>query len=158
MGELGSMWTPHHRRVIEWKQTHHQWVGECVDKPPPTWDQTHHLQHIEWESSMASPETRTPFCFFPFVFLRCSLWLKALKGRGGSSQSWITESKICGQTPSIYVLRPRPTTAPTHMCKLVDTFYNGQYVTQAWNFMLTQQNGFGTVCWSNKVITNERRM
>jgi len=42
-------------------------VGECIAKPPPTGDQTHHLQHIEWESSMASLETRTPSCSFPFA-------------------------------------------------------------------------------------------
>jgi hypothetical protein len=30
MGELGSVWTPHHQWVTKWKQTHHQWAGECV--------------------------------------------------------------------------------------------------------------------------------
>jgi len=38
-------------------------VGECVAKPPTTRDRTPHLQGIEWESYMASPETGTPSRF-----------------------------------------------------------------------------------------------
>jgi len=81
---------------------------------------------------MASLEIGTPSHFFP---LAASLPLALVGGsqgtRGGSSQSQITESKICRHTPIIYVLQPSTTTTPTHMCKLVDTFYNGQFVPQA---------------------------
>jgi len=38
-------------------------MDECVTKPAPTRDQTHHLQHIEWENYVASPETGTPSHF-----------------------------------------------------------------------------------------------
>jgi len=67
MGELRFVWTPHHQRVTGWKQIHHQWVSECVAKPFPTMDRTHHLQHIKWESSVASPETGRLSRSFPFM-------------------------------------------------------------------------------------------
>jgi len=82
-------------------------VGECVAKPPPTRDRTHHLQHIEWESSMASPETGTTSRYFPLPASPLfTLAGKSQETRGGSSQSQITESNICGQTP-IILLRCR---------------------------------------------------
>jgi len=42
-------------------------VGECVAKPPPTGDRTHHLQHIEWESYVASLEIGKPSHSFSLV-------------------------------------------------------------------------------------------
>jgi len=152
MGESRSMWTPHHRWVTGWEQTHHQWMGECVAKSPPTGDQIHHLQCIEWESSVASPEIGTPSHSFPLTTSSPLALARGSQGiggggGGGSNQSWITESKICGKTPIIYVLWPNKTTMPTHMCKLVDTFYHDQFVVQAWNFMLPQQIGFGPEFW-----------
>jgi hypothetical protein len=78
----------------ESKFTTDEWVG-CVAKPFPTWDRTHHLQHIKWDNFVASLETGTPSHSFP---LAVSLLLALV---GGSSQSRIIESKICGQTPII---------------------------------------------------------
>jgi hypothetical protein len=105
MGESGSMWTPYHRRVTGWDQTHHRWRGECEAKPPPTGDRTHHLQCIEWESSVASPETGTPSRSFPLAASLPLALVGGSQGRGGgSSQSRITESKICGQTPVILLV------------------------------------------------------
>jgi hypothetical protein len=137
MGESGSVWTPHHQQVTRWKQIHHRWVGECVAKPPPTRDWTHHLQRIKWESYCGITWNRNTILFFStrrFTVAHFGLGLS--RDQGASNQSWIIESKIYGQTPIIYVLRPSTTTTPTHMCKLVDTFYNCQFVVQAWSSSL----------------------
>jgi hypothetical protein len=42
-------------------------VGECVAKPHPIGDRTHHLQRIEWESFVASFKTGTPSLSFPLT-------------------------------------------------------------------------------------------
>ncbi len=75
---------------------------------------------------MSSIEIGTPFRSFPLMASPPLTMVGGFQGtEGGSTQLQITESKICEQTPIIYVLQPNTTTAPTHMCKLVDTLYNG---------------------------------
>jgi hypothetical protein len=92
-----------------------------------------------------------------------SLWLGPLKGLGGR----ITKSKIYGQTPIIYVLQPNTTMTPTHMCKLVDTFYNIQFVAQAWSSSLKLYVAQAKWFWPRilalfaeaiKLCTSERRV
>jgi len=89
------------------------------------------------------------------------------RGQGGSNQSRIIESKFCGQTTIIYVLRPNTTMVPTHMCKLVDTFYSGQFVAQAWSSSLKLYVSLTKWFWPKifayfveaiKLCTNERRV
>jgi hypothetical protein len=127
-GESRSVWTPHHWRVIKWKQTHHWWMGECVAKPPSTRDWIHHHQCIEWESFVTSLETWTPFRSFPLAVSPPLALARGFQGTGGGRG--FNQSKICGQTPIIYVLWPNTTTMPTHICKLVITFYSSQFVAQ----------------------------
>jgi len=59
------------------------------------------FQRIEWESSMTSLKTRTPFLSFLLVTSPPFTLIGALKRLGDSNQSWIIESKICGHTPII---------------------------------------------------------
>jgi len=148
MGELGSMWTPHHRYVIGWKQTHHIWVGECVAKPPPTGDRTHHLQRIEWESSMASPETGTPSRSFPLAISSSLVLVKGFQETGGvpanhkllnqkftnRHQLFMYNNLAQQQCLSICANLWIPSTTANLLLKLE---------VPAWNFMLPQQNGFG---------------
>ncbi len=88
------MWTPHHQQMIRWEQTHHRWVGECVAKPPPTRDRTHHLQRIKWESFVASPEIGTPSCSFPFA---ASLPLALAGGFQGTRKGAPTNHELSNQ-------------------------------------------------------------
>jgi len=72
-------------------------VGECVVKPPPTGDRTHHFQHIEWESSVASLEIGTSSHSFPLVISSPLILVGGSQGtREGSSHSQIIESNIYG--------------------------------------------------------------
>jgi len=60
-------------------------VGECVTKPLPTGDQTHHFQCIKWESYVASPKIGTPSCFFPFVASPSFVLLGGFQGTEGGA-------------------------------------------------------------------------
>ncbi len=69
-------------------------MGECVAKPHSTRDRTHHLQRIEWESSMSSTEIGIPSHFFALVAsppLALVGGSQGTEGGGGSNQSEITE-------------------------------------------------------------------
>jgi hypothetical protein len=60
-------------------------MGECVAKSPPTGDQIHHLQCIEWESSVASPEIGTPSHSFPLTTSSPLALAKGSQGIGGGA-------------------------------------------------------------------------
>jgi len=168
MGELGFVWTPHQRRVTRWKQIHHQWIGAMCNQTtsnrglnsPPSTHRVGKLCGITWNRNTIS-------FFSTRCFIDAYFGLGLLRDQGGSSQSRITESKICGQTPIIYVLRPSTTTMPTHMCKLVDTFYNIQFVVQAWSSSLKLYVALAKWFWPTilakfvkviKLCTSEKKM
>jgi len=69
-------------------------VGECVAKPPPTGDRTHHLQRIEWESFVALAEIGTPSCSFPFA---ASLPLALAGGSQGTRKGAPTNHELSNQ-------------------------------------------------------------
>jgi hypothetical protein len=155
MGESGSVWTPHHRQVTGWEQTHHQWVGECVAKPLLIGDQTHHLQCIEWESFVASLEIGTPFHSFPLAASPPFVLVGDSQGtQGAPANHELSNQKFTDRHQSFMYYNLAQQRCLRICANLWIPFAMASLLlkpeAQVWNFMLPNKmvltQNFGTIC------------